>query len=173
MLGRVTRVSGSAQMGSCTRTITSKPPFGKTHFGEIIEVEVPTHITGVLDFACGVAATFITSYDVWSHTLPCIEIYGTEGSLRAPDPNTFGGPVYVRRFQDEQWSQIPLLKNFAENSRGLGVTEMALAIEQGFPHRANEELTYHVLDIMHGLYKASASGKYFKPKSKCKRPPAM
>jgi predicted dehydrogenase len=110
---------------------------------------------------------------VYSHTLPCIEIYGTEGALRVPDPNTFGGPVFVKRFRAEEWSEVPLLKDYAENSRGLGVTEMAEAIEANKPHRASAELACHVLDVMHGIHDASASGKYYKTKSKCKKPAAL
>ena len=168
LLGPVVRVSGSAKTGSPMRTITSEPLNGT-----VIEVEVPTHIAGVLDFASGAVGTVITSFDVYSHTLPFIEIYGTEGTLRVPDPNTFGGPVYVKRFREEEWSQIPLIKSYPENSRGLGVTDMAEAVEEGRPHRASAELCYHVLDIMHGIHNASDSGKYYKLKSKCKRPAAL
>jgi len=168
LLGPVARVSGSAKMGSPTRLITSEPLNGA-----VVNVEVPTHVAGVLDFSSGAVGTIITSFDVYSHTLPCIEIYGTEGTLRVPDPNTFSGPVYVRRFCEEEWSQIPLIKNYPENSRGLGITEMAEAIEAGRPHRASAELTSHVLDIMHGIHDASASGRYYKIKSKCKRPAAL
>jgi predicted dehydrogenase len=168
LLGQVTRVSGSAKTGIKKRPITSEPLNGT-----IIDVEIPTHIAGVLDFACGAVGTVITSFEVYSHSLPFIEIYGTEGSLKVPDPNTFGGPVYVRRFRTVEWSEVPLLKNYAENSRGLGITDMALAIEENRPHRASSELAFHVLDIMHGIHDASASGKYYKLKSKCKRPAAM
>jgi predicted dehydrogenase len=165
LLGPVARVCGSAKTGIGTRTITSEPLKGKT-----IKVEVPTHIAGVLDFASGAVGTIIASFEVYAHTLPFIEIYGTEGSLRVPDPNTFGGPVYVKRFRAEEWSEIPLLKNYPENSRGLGVTDMAEAIVKGKPHRASGELAFHVLDIMHGIHDASASGKYYDLKSSCSRP---
>jgi len=169
LLGPVARVCGSAQKGIKTRTITSNPLYGKE-----IEVEVPTHIAGVLDFASGAVGTIITSFEVYSHTLPCIEIYGTEGTLRVPDPNTFGGPVYVKRFFDSEWSQIPLLKNYSDNSRGIGITDMAEAIEQNRPHRASGELAFHALDVMYGIHEASASGKYCKiAKGKLKRPAAM
>jgi predicted dehydrogenase len=168
LLGPVARVSGSAKIVSPTRLITSEPLNGT-----VINVEIPTHVTGVLEFSGGAVGTIITSFDVYSHTLPCIEIYGTEGTLRVPDPNTFGGPVYLRRFRGEEWYQIPLINSYAENSRGLGITEMAEAIEAGRPHRASAELAYHVLDIMHGIHEASASGKYYKLKSKCKRPDAL
>jgi len=168
LLGPVTRVSGSARISLPERLITSQQKYG-----EIIKVEVPTHIAGVLDFTCGVVGTLVTSFDVYSHSLPCIEIYGTEGTLKVPDPNTFGGPVYVRRLREPEWSQIPLVKDHPENSRGLGITEMAEAIEEKRPHRASSELTFHVLDIMHGVHDASASGKYYKLKSKCRKPAAL
>ncbi|MDR0443612.1 MAG: Gfo/Idh/MocA family oxidoreductase [Treponema sp.] len=168
LLGAVSKVSGSAKISTPTRTITNKH-----QYGEKINVEVPTHIAGVLDFTCGAVGTIVTSFDVYSHTLPFIEIYGTEGTLRVPDPNTFGGPVFVRRFHDEEWYKIPLLKSYPDNSRGLGITDMAEAIDANRPHRASAELAFHVLDIMHGIHDASASGRYYKVKSKCKRPAAL
>jgi predicted dehydrogenase len=156
LLGPVARVSGSAKISSPERTITSEPLKGA-----IINVEVPTHVAGVLEFADCAIGTIITSFDIYSHTLPCMEIYGTEGTLRVPDPNTFGGPVYLKRFREEEWSQIPLINNYTEDCRGLGVTEMAEAIEQGCPHRASAELAYHVLDVMHGIHEAAETGKYY------------
>jgi predicted dehydrogenase len=166
LLGPVSRISGSAQQGFKTRTVTSEPQNGK-----VITVEVPTHIAGVLDFAEGAVGTLITSFDVWSHTLPNIEIYGTEGTLRVPDPNTFGGPVLVRRGRAENWSEIPLLQeDFSGNSRGLGITDMAEAIVEGRPHRASGELSCHVLEVMQGLHAASASGTYYQLTSTCARP---
>ncbi|MCL2411023.1 MAG: Gfo/Idh/MocA family oxidoreductase [Treponema sp.] len=168
LLGPVARVCGSAKISTPTRTITNQYQFGKT-----INVDVPTHIAGVLDFKNGAVGTLITSFDVYSHSLPCIEIYGTEGTLKVPDPNTFGGPVYVRRFREEEWYQIPLLKSFSENSRGLGITEMAMAIKENRPHRASGELAFHVLDIMQGLHDASAKSRFIKLKSRCKQPEAF
>jgi len=163
--GPVARVCGSTAMGLKQRTVTSEPLKGT-----VIDVEVPTHITGVLDFASGVAATFIASFEVHSHTLPYMEIYGTEGSLRVPDPNTFGGPVFVRRAGEENWKEMPLLDTYPENSRGLGVADMAEAIAKDRPHQASGELAYHILDVMHGIYDASASGKYYDVTSACRRP---
>ncbi|GHT74960.1 oxidoreductase [Spirochaetia bacterium] len=165
LLGPITRVSGSAKQGFTKRTITSEPLNGT-----VIDVDVPTHIAGVLDFAGGAVGTLITSFDVWASSMPFIEIYGSEGTLQVPDPNTFGGPVRVRRFREEAWSEIPLLKNFADNSRGLGITDMAEAIIEDRPHRAAGELAYHVLDVMHGIHDASASGTYYQVKSTCARP---
>jgi predicted dehydrogenase len=165
LLGPVSRVSGSARISSPIRTVTNKH-----QYGTVIKVEVPTHIAGVLDFSSGAVGTIVTSFDVYSHTLPFIEIYGTEGTLKVPDPNTFDGPVVIRRFNDEEWYKIPLLKNYSEDSRGLGITEMAEAIEENRPHRASGDLAFHVLDVMHGIHDASETGRHIRLKSKCKRP---
>jgi predicted dehydrogenase len=165
LLGPITRVCGSAQKSFAQRPILSEP-----HRGERIDVEVPTHIAGVMDFASGAVGTIITSFDVYGHTLPWMEIYGTLGTLRAPDPNTFGGPVLYKRGWDDHWTELPLLFDYADNSRGLGLVDMARAIEENRLHRASGELAFHVLDVMEGFIDASASGTYYKPQSTCERP---
>ena len=157
MLGPIVRVCGSASIPFKTRTIKTMP-----HKGESIDVEVPTHISSTLEFASGVVGTMVMSFDVPYHSMPCIEIYGSEGTLRVPDPNTFGGPVLLRR--SDSWAEIPLIGEFTGNSRGLGITEMAEAITEGRPHRASGKLAYHVLDIMHGIHNAASSGRYYKVK---------
>ena len=168
IMGPVKRVTGSTRMTFAKRTISSEPLDGT-----VIEVEVPTHVNGVLDFANGAIATVITSFDVWSSTLPFIEIYGSEGTLRLPDPNTFGGPVYVKRGRDEEWDEISLSHIYDENSRGLGVADMAAAIVGGRPHRASGEMAYHVLDIMAAVHDASDSGEHVMLESTCARPAAL
>ena len=166
LLGPAQRLSGSARKSFATRTITSS-----TKHGEVIDVEVPTHVTASIEFVQGAVATVITSFDVWGSTLPNIEIYGTEGSLQVPDPNTFGGPVRIRRMGSRTWSELPLTHAYAENGRGLGVADMAEAIRAGDPHRANGEVGAHVLEIMHGIHDAAASGHYYQLASTCSQPP--
>lgn len=165
LIGPVKRVTGSTRITFPERTITSQPKFGTK-----ITVDVPTHVAGVMDFANGAIGTIVTSFDVWSTTLPRIEIYGTEGTMIVPDPNGFGGPVMVRRMGATEWSQVPLTHGYAENSRGIGAADMAYAIQSGRKHRANGEMAYHVLDIMHGFHDASDSGKHYELQSTCERP---
>jgi predicted dehydrogenase len=135
-----------------------------------IQVNVPTHVAGVLDFASGVVGTIITSFDVWAAQLPRLEIYGTEGSLSLPDPNTFGGPVYVRRAGAAEWSEETLAYGYAENSRGLGTADLAYALRSGRSHRANGEMAYHVLDIMEAFHDASREERHIELASSCERP---
>jgi predicted dehydrogenase len=155
LLGPIARFAGSAQTTYPQRIITSEPKRG-----EKIEVEVPTHVAGILDFASGAVGMMLTSFDVWGTHLPPIEVYGTAGSLLVPDPNTFGGPIHLLRKNETEWCEVPLTFGYAENSRGLGVADMADAIAKDRPHRAAGEVMYHVLDVMEGLHDASASGKY-------------
>ncbi len=165
LLGPVRRVTGSTRISFPERTITSKPKYGTK-----IEVKTPTHIAGVLDFASGAIGTIITSFDVWSHHAPIIEIYGSEGTLSVPDPNNFGGVVRVRKAREQDWVEVPLTHGYTQNSRGLGVADMAYALRSGRPHRASGELAYHVLDIMHAIHDASREGRHVELASTCERP---
>lgn len=165
LMGPVRRVTGSTRATYKERTITSQPKYGQK-----IQVNVPTYVTGTLDFASGAIGTIITSFDTWASELPRIEIYGTGGALSVPDPNTFGGPVRVRRAGSSEWSEIPLTHGYAENSRGIGVADMAHAIRSGRPHRASGELAYHVLDIMCAIHDASDQGQHIQLQSTCTQP---
>lgn len=165
MLGPVRRVTGSTRTTFSERVITSQP-----RAGSVITVQTPTHIAGILDFASGAIGTILTSFDVWSHRLPHIEVYGTEGTLITPDPNGFGGPVVVRRAQDSTWQEVELTHPLTTNSRGVGVADMAQAMRAGRAPRASGELAYHVLDILEAIHEASQEGRHIELKSTCARP---
>jgi predicted dehydrogenase len=166
MLGPIQRITGSARITHTERTITSQPKQG-----EKIQVEVPTHVVGVLDFHNGAVGTIITSFDVpGGQSLPFIEIYGTEGTLSVPDPNNFGGVVKVRRHGGAEWNEIRLTHGFQDNSRGVGAADMAQAILQDRKHRASGALGYHVLEAMAGIHDASSEGKHYIMQSTCEKP---
>ncbi|OPH56164.1 oxidoreductase [Paenibacillus ferrarius] len=167
LLGPIRRVTGSTNISFPERTIQSEKKRGQK-----IAVETPTHIAGVLDFHSGAIATLVTSFDIMGGTqLPNIEIYGSQGSLRVPDPNNFGGPVMIRK-NGSDWEPIPLSHGYKDNSRGLGVAAMAEALITGEQdaHRANGELAYHVLEAMHGFHDASDSGRHYVMRSSCEKP---
>jgi predicted dehydrogenase len=165
ILGPVRRVAGSTRITFPERTITSQPRYGTK-----ITVNTPTHVASILDFASGPIATLVTSFDVWSHRLPRIEIYGTEGTLSMPDPNTFDGPVSLRLGREEQWRNVELTHGYTRNSRGIGLADMAHAMRSGRLHRANGAMAYHVLDIMQAIHESSDSGRHIALSSTCERP---
>jgi predicted dehydrogenase len=175
MLGAIRRVTGSGRITYPERTIGSGPKQGQK-----IPVETPTHIAGVLDFASGPVATLITSFDVSVSAGAALDLYGvggalleiqgTEGTLSLPDPNIFAGPVRVRRLDETEWREVPLTHAHTTNSRCLGVADMAYALRTGRPHRANGEMAFHVLDVMHAILEASETGRHIELASTCERP---
>lgn len=168
LIGPVKKVSAFTRITFPQRTITSEMKYGK-----VIDVEVPTHVAGLLEFHNGAVGTLITSFDVWAAQVPRIEIYGTEGTLSVPDPNTFGGPVRVRFKNQSDFRDIPLSHPYAENSRGLGVADMVQALDDNRINRANGLLSYHVLDIMHSFHDSADSGRHVFVDSFCERPEPM
>jgi predicted dehydrogenase len=165
LLGPVRRATGSARATFPERVIRSQP-----RAGERISVEVPTHHAAVLDFANGAIATLVTSFDVWASVAPRLEIYGSRGSLSLPDPNTFGGPVRISSDHSASWCEIPVTRPYTDNSRGLGLAEMAAALRSGRAPRANGDLAYHVLEVMHAVETASREERHVAIASTCLRP---
>ena len=159
------------------RIITSEP-----HYGEKIDVDIDTHLTGSIAFANGAVAQICTTFDV--HYAPgaqCrFELYGTKGTICVPDPNTFGGPVLVYRPEDQVsgqaidpglmahnapqyytgYKEVPLLFDYNENSRALGLSDMCKALRTGRDFRANYQQQHHVLEILTSFEKSSREGRY-------------
>ncbi len=167
LLGPIRRVTGSTRASFQERIVGSGAKQGTR-----IKVEIPTHYAGVFDFVSGPVAALNMSFDVWSHNLPIIEIYGTEGSLRVPDPNHFGGIVEVRRSEDTEWRQVALTHS-DQVLRGVGVADMATGILFNRPHRASGELAYHVLEAMLAVQLASERGAHVLLQSTVKKPKAL
>jgi predicted dehydrogenase len=166
MIGSVESVTGMTAKSFETRTITSQPQFGK-----VIEVEVPTYVSGTLRFQNGAIGNLITTFDVWGSTLPRIEVYGTRGSMIVPDPNTFGGEVMVKQHFASDFEKMPLLCGHSENSRGYGVSDMADCLQTGRKNlRASGRLALHVLEIMHAIHESSDTERFIHLTTSCDKP---
>ncbi len=165
LCGPVRRVTGSARITYPERTIKSGPKGGTK-----IRVEAPTTVASVLDFASGPIATLVTSFDYCNRMSASVEIMGSEGVLSAPDPNTYAGPVRLRRAFEDNACEMPLAFAHTENSRSIGVADMAYAIRTGRRHRANGDMAFHVLDVMCAILEASNMGQHVYLKSTCERP---
>jgi predicted dehydrogenase len=178
LLGPVRRVAGLATIGSATRTITSEPLKGTT-----IQVEVPTTVNGLLEFACGANVSLSASWDVWKHnrTSP-IEIYGTEGTLLCPDPNFFGntprscGPDGTLCDVDIAPHPFGIANRELRNGtmqadyRMVGLVDMAVAMQQRRAHRASGAMALHVLEVLEALIESSISRRFIELTTRCVRP---
>lgn len=162
LLGPVARVQASATRGQAERRITAPGPFEGTTF----PVGTPTTILSLLEFASGAVLSFGTSWDVFRHSLPPAELHGTEGSLRLPDPDTFGGIVSLSTggaaWQDHDCAEDlfgaanwPFDAPDRANYRMLGVADLVAALREGRAPRASGDLALHVLEVMEAIMTAS------------------
>ena len=126
-----------------------------------------------MEFHNGVCGNILTTFDLHypyqESKLPFIQVFGSEGTLSLPDPNSFGGPVLVRRFGGE-FTSVPLTHGFLENSRGIGLADMAVSIVGGGTPRASGDMAFHVLEIMTGFLRAAETGSHQAVASTCERP---
>ncbi|OMC64464.1 hypothetical protein BK126_25025 [Paenibacillus sp. FSL H7-0326] len=165
LLGPVNRVTGSARQ--LHKEVIIQNPKSPA-FGQSVPIEAPTNVSAVLDFDSGAVASFTAAKEAFGYS-PRMEIYGTEGILYVPDPNFFGGTISIQ-FANGQTKEIPHSHPYAEEGRGMGVADMAYAIQSGRKNRASGQLARHVLDISLGIFEASEQGQHIKLKSSAERP---
>jgi predicted dehydrogenase len=169
LMGPIAAVRGFDRITWPERIVASAP-----RFGERIAVEVPTSVLGILEFESGASAMIMTSFDAPGGTSHApLEVYGSEGTLVAPDPNTFGGAPRLRRKGESEFADQSLLFGHAENSRGIGLSDMAAALEEGRPARASGELALHALEAMVGLHRSAETGERYVMRHRCARPEAL
>lgn len=168
LLGGIKEVSGYCNTAYPTRLITAEP-----HVGEIIQVNVPTHYEAFITLESGLRVSLLTSFDIYKSKQTNIEIYGTKGTLFVPDPNCFGGPVEFFDGEKKELIEFPLKFDYAENSRCLGLDDMAKAIETGRPGRTTHLQTFHVLEAMCGIMKSTETGKPYAMTSRFTREAPM
>ncbi len=183
LLGPAKKVSGRIIRGVNYRKIGIGPKKGKK-----FKVMCPTTYLSTIIFKNNTVIRLTLSFDVIAHKRNHIELYGIKGSLIVPDPNMFGGSVYICKKLGNLWKEFKTGKMLLgkinikaqssranesptnANYRGIGLSEMAYCIEKRKKHRCNGELALHVLDIIESIMKASISGIPQKIKTSCSKP---
>lgn len=155
--------------------------------GTEITAEVPTHYTAIMRLRCGVVVNLNVSYDIYRSNLPMFEIYGDGGTLTYPDPNFGGGtprvyrkeqfidPVFrddaAARERSQRFYDLPeLFHRQKDYSRGIGVMDLANAIETGGKNRAGGDLIIHITEAVEGLLRCADSGAFYQMTTTCERP---
>ena len=183
LLGPAKKVTGSIMEGVKRRTIGIGPKKNKT-----FKVECPTTYLSTIQFENGTIIRLTLSFDVIAHQRNHIELYGSKGSMIVPDPNMFGGSVYVCNKLGDPWKEYKTNKMHLgkinirsqssranesptnANYRGAGLAEMAYSIENKKINKCNGELSLHVLDIIQSTMKACKTNKPQVIKTTCKKP---
>jgi len=143
VFGPVAKVTATSSKARETRVIGSGPKAG-TEF----PVEVPTHVSALLEFESGASAQAVFSFDSKLARAGFVEIAGTEGTAVFPDPNTFEGDTLLHTGGVEP-TVVPATGSLF--TRGTGVAELAQAIRADRRERVPGELAFHVLDVMVSL----------------------
>lgn len=179
LIGPVKQVAALTTIPYKERTITSKP-----RFGQKVPVNTPTTVHALLEFANGAAVSLNASWDVWQHGHSPMELFGDEGTIYVPDPNFFGGTVRYTQKADPvkklpKWDHPFAVPNqqhsqgMMANYRAAGLADMAIAIQEGRPHRCSMDLALHAIDVMTGVLKSGETGKFVAMKTTCERPAAL
>ena len=81
----------------------------------------------------------------------------------------------IQLFRPEEGAvkELPMMYGYPENSRGLGLADMAKALRTGRPARCDVQQTYHVLEIIEGFETSARTGAWVDIESDYHRAPAM
>jgi predicted dehydrogenase len=167
ILGPVKHVSGFVTTHNPERTHYFP---NKDNFGEKFKLEAENLVVGSFEFASGVFGTLMFNSCSIGNEKPQIIMYGTEGILYMPDPNTFGGEVKVILKGQTEPVALPPTHAFSTNSRGIGPAELAWALRKNRKPRTSKEMAFHGLELLLGLYKSCETKKFYEMTSSFQRP---
>ncbi len=143
--------------------------------GKDVDVDVMTNYCAVLKFANGTIGNINLTYDEWKSDLPGMELYGTDGVIIAPDPNTMMGPIRLLKAQEFKtvvngkaslpekleaiygpetfglFREIETVAPRIGNERGAGLADMAKAIVDGCTPRVSADLCRHVTEAINAF----------------------
>jgi len=152
LLGPVKEVSGIVRTRNPERSDHSLE-----HFDEPYPVACEDLMAGTLQFEGGTVGNVL--FDSNSIFLlpetPSVVVFGTLGVMYMADPNQFGGDVRVVLKGNNEPFTFQQSHAFSEECRGLGVAEMAWSMRRGRKNRANKEMAYHALEVLHSLATSS------------------
>ena len=187
LFGAIDRIFGFATRGFDTRII----------HGNECSVDVLTDYCGVISFKDGTIGNINMSYDRWKSMLPGLEIYGTDGVIFAPDPNTMKGDILLLRadkFRSAVENEPEFGKKMAMiygpdtmklfetvetveprlgNQRGRGIFDIAEAITSGRAPRISAEFCVHVTEAMFALDSCKNRSAAYTMETDCDRPESL
>ncbi len=186
LLGPAKNVRSRGKKFSSRRQYKAGPKKGNS-----FDVTIPTSYMLDIEFENGAIIQGFLSFDVMNHKRNHIELYGTKGSIIVPDPNMFGGPIFISHELGSIWEEISVedkilgktnIVNHSgrsneaaqqANYRGIGLAEMIDSIENKREHLCNSELALHVLDIIDSILLSSISKSEVNLRTTCKKPPPL
>lgn len=156
ILGPIESVCGFTD-NTCPERKVEDPE--SSDFGNIFHVNNENVMVASLKFKNRVYGTMnFNSNSIWPQD-PRLTLYGTNGILHMANPDKFGGKVILQKRGDKSGVELPVTHGYTDNSRGIGVAEMAWAIRQNRPHRADFDMGCHALEVLEGVVRSGETGK--------------
>ena len=167
LLGPVAETCGFWETRNPERTHYS---LANSNWGEAYTTESENLVSASFRFANGVLGVMHMNANSTQNEQPQVILYGTQGLMYLPDPNNFGGEVRIALKGQTEPFVLPATHAFAENSRGLGVAEMAWAIRSGGNHRASGKLALHVVEFLQGIARSAEDKRFYQMRTSFARP---
>ncbi len=149
LLGPVASVTARSTTSGRRRVVGSGPLAGT-----LLSVEVPTYATAILEHAGGAISTVVLSFDSFGDLCE-LEVHGTAGRLRLPDPNWFSGRGSVLTAGADGWRELEPIAGYLDTGRGIGAAELLRARADGRPPRASGALALHVTEVLRAINDAA------------------
>lgn len=138
--------------------------------GQPYRLESENLVSACLQFKNSAQGTIHLNANSTQNEQPHLIIYGTQGVLYLPDPNQFGGDVRLAMKGYTEPIALPHTHAFDENSRGLGVAELAWAIIQGRPHRTGAQMAVHAVELLRGIEQSALMKRFYSMQTTFERP---
>lgn len=165
LLGPAKRVCGFSQIRDPHSRVYMNPK--NPEYGKVMDIETTNNLGGTIEFANGAICNILTtseSIDYNNYMLYC-----TEGQMSMGDPNMYG-EIPVVSTKASKNIPMPLTHAYTDNSRGLGVCDLAYALRNHREPRCSGERAYHMFEIAHGIMKSGETNEIYQMKSTCERP---
>lgn len=174
LLGPVHRVSANIKAPYPTHVNQFEP---SPHYGETFSSPNESQFYAILELENGITGTLSINADSVFFDQTYFAIYGNRGIMYLGCPDWFTGQISIyENTADFSLAETPKRiipdnpYGFNTDSRGVGVADMALAIQEGREARASKERAYHVMDIQECMVKShERNGSFIEVLSTCKR----
>lgn len=144
-------------------------------FGKVMDTPNESRASAVVVMESGVSGTIHLDADSIMKDQAFFAIYGSKGILYIDDPNMFDGKVKLVQspLDPRQPCKETVLWKFSpykDNSRGVGVADMAEAIITGKKERADKEMALHAEEVLAAILAGGEDGAFVDVKSRFARP---
>ena len=148
LLGSICAVVGAADVSRPVRLNTK---------GEKYTIENENRCISLLQFESGVVGTLHMNMDSGGIEEPLCTIYGTEGVLKVHTPNRFCKKVELIRQKKED---LALVSGYTELLRGVGIGEMAAALQYGRCPIMHHGAALHTQEVVEAIYRSHETGQW-------------